>query len=65
MMCAGLSGKRYAKPDQQALDDLIQVTRKLIERDVEGEAWIVSAMAQRASAQVKITAAIEYIPYNC
>ncbi|KAJ6455161.1 hypothetical protein C8R45DRAFT_1222591 [Mycena sanguinolenta] len=56
---AGLSGKRYAKPDRRALDHLIQVTRKLIERDIEGEAWIVSAMAQRASAQVKIIAAIQ------
>ncbi|KAJ6455173.1 hypothetical protein C8R45DRAFT_1036675 [Mycena sanguinolenta] len=56
---SGLSGRPNAKPDQRALADLIQVTRKLIERDIEGEAWIVSAMAQRANAQVKIIAAIE------
>ncbi|KAJ6455184.1 hypothetical protein C8R45DRAFT_1036755 [Mycena sanguinolenta] len=61
---AGLSGKRYAKPDRQALDHLIQVTRTLIERDIEGDAWIVSAMAQRASAQVKIIAAIRYVLYS-
>ncbi|KAJ6455165.1 hypothetical protein C8R45DRAFT_1036620 [Mycena sanguinolenta] len=54
---SGLSGRRNAKPDQQALAELIQ-------RDIEGEAWIVSAMAQRANAQVKIIAAIEYVHYN-
>ncbi|KAJ7212647.1 hypothetical protein GGX14DRAFT_446771 [Mycena pura] len=56
---SGLSGKPNSSPDRQALDALIKITRDLVEREVEGEAWIVSAMAQRASAQVKINASIE------
>ncbi|KAJ6452572.1 hypothetical protein C8R45DRAFT_1040273 [Mycena sanguinolenta] len=55
---SGLSGAQNSKPDQEALNNLIAITRDLVERD-EGEAWIVSAMAQRANAQVKINASIE------
>ncbi|KAJ6460173.1 hypothetical protein C8R45DRAFT_1029632 [Mycena sanguinolenta] len=55
---SGLSEAPNAKPDQEALNNLIAITRDLVERD-EGEAWIVSAMAQRANAQVKINASIE------
>ncbi|KAJ6533507.1 hypothetical protein B0H19DRAFT_1186083 [Mycena capillaripes] len=42
------------KPDRQALDRLIQVSLVLVEEDVEGEAWIVYAMAQRGNAQMKL-----------
>jgi membrane protein implicated in regulation of membrane protease activity len=56
---SGLSGKEITKPDRQALEHLIQVTRDVTEIDVEGQAWIVSAMAQRASSRVKIVASIE------
>ncbi|KAF7328477.1 G domain-containing protein [Mycena venus] len=47
-----------AQPDRQALNHLIQVTRDLVEKGVEGDAWIVTAMAQRTSSQVKIDGAI-------
>ncbi|KAJ7208974.1 hypothetical protein GGX14DRAFT_633103 [Mycena pura] len=56
---SGLSGKPNSKPDRTALYDLIDLTRDLLKRDIEGEAWIVYAIAQRASAQVKINASIE------
>ncbi|KAJ7192758.1 hypothetical protein GGX14DRAFT_479749 [Mycena pura] len=56
---SGLSGGRNAKPDRRALAQLIEITQGLVEKEVEGEAWIVSAMAQRASAQGKINASID------
>ncbi|KAJ7756664.1 hypothetical protein B0H16DRAFT_1538672 [Mycena metata] len=56
---SGLSGKQHAKPNFEALDNLIQITRDFVEADIEGETWIVYAIAQRSSAQVKIMAAIE------
>lgn len=63
--CAGLSGRLYAKPDRRALAQLIEITQGLVEKEVEGEAWIVSAMAQRASAQGKINASIECVLSLC
>jgi hypothetical protein len=56
---SGLAGKVNSKPDRQALDALVKLTRDLVERYVEGEVWIVSAMAQRASTRVTITTSIE------
>ncbi|KAJ7739368.1 hypothetical protein B0H16DRAFT_1568696, partial [Mycena metata] len=56
---SGLSGKQHAKPNFEALDNLIQITRDLVETEIEGETWILYAIAQRSSAQVKIMAAIE------
>jgi len=55
---SGLSGGENTKPDRQALDRLIQVSLVLVEEDIEGEAWIVYAMAQRGNAQVKLDGAI-------
>ncbi|KAF7335121.1 G domain-containing protein [Mycena venus] len=62
---SGLAGKRNSKPDQQALALLIHITQRLM-RDVataagdgQGVVPIVSAMAQRANAQVKIDGSIE------
>ena len=43
------------------LANLIERTQTLVEHQVEGEVWIVSAMAQRASAQVKIDSSIQYV----
>ncbi|KAJ7211621.1 hypothetical protein GGX14DRAFT_542752 [Mycena pura] len=56
---SGLSGKRLARPNFEALHHLTQITRDLVETEIEGKAWIVYAIAQRSSAQVKIMAAIE------
>ncbi|KAJ7433602.1 hypothetical protein B0H11DRAFT_2375583 [Mycena galericulata] len=56
---SGLAGQQDSEPDRQALAHLVQITRDLVQRHVEGEVWIVSAMAQRASARVKINASIE------
>ncbi|KAJ7787445.1 hypothetical protein B0H14DRAFT_2953336 [Mycena olivaceomarginata] len=56
---SGLAGKVNSKPDRQALDALVKLTRDLVERYVEGEVWIVSAMAQRASTRVTIATSIE------
>jgi len=44
---------------RDTLANLINRTQTLVERDVEGDVWIVSAMAQRASAQAKIDSSIE------
>ncbi|KDR79395.1 hypothetical protein GALMADRAFT_137237 [Galerina marginata CBS 339.88] len=54
----------YAKisvdsPYQSTLANLIDLTQGLVENYVEGDVWIVSAMAQRASAQAKINSSIE------
>lgn len=43
---------------QQTLASLIDKTQELVHRHVEGDVWIVSAMAQRASAQSKIDSSI-------
>jgi hypothetical protein len=54
----GLVGDRTLAADQPALAKLINITKEVIEKDVPGIAWIVTAMAQRASAQAKIDASI-------
>ncbi|KAJ7509321.1 hypothetical protein B0H11DRAFT_2270332 [Mycena galericulata] len=55
----GLAGLDNSKPDRQALALLIHRTQRLVEK-VEGEVVpIISAMAQRSSAQVKIANSIE------
>jgi hypothetical protein len=43
------------------LANLIERTQVLVGHQVEGDVWIVSAMAQRASAQAKIDSSIEYV----
>jgi hypothetical protein len=40
------------------LTNLINITQELVSRHIEGDVWIVSAMAQRASAQAKIDSSI-------
>ena len=51
---------------RSTLANLIERTQALVEHEVEGEVWIVSAMAQRASAQAKIDSSIECVvrPYD-
>jgi len=44
---------------QPTLANLIERTQTLVEHQVEGDVWIVSAMAQRASAQTKIDSSIQ------
>ncbi|KAJ7150770.1 hypothetical protein C8R46DRAFT_1358260, partial [Mycena filopes] len=53
---SGLSGGRSAKPNWDALDDLVKTTGELIEKQF-GDAWIVSAMAQRTNVEQKISGA--------
>jgi len=43
---------------QKTLSNLVNITQDLVARHVEGDVWIVSAMAQRASAQAKINSSI-------
>jgi len=43
------------------LANLIEHTQALVQHQVEGDVWIVSAMAQRASAQAKIDSSIQYV----
>ncbi|KAJ7727623.1 hypothetical protein B0H16DRAFT_1470891 [Mycena metata] len=50
---SGLSGGVKAKPDWVALDGLVETTRDLIDKRFGGDAWIVSAMAQRTSVDEK------------
>lgn len=44
---------------RSTLANLIERTQTLVEHQVEGDVWIVSAMAQRASAQTKIDSSIQ------
>jgi hypothetical protein len=46
-------------PYRSTLANLIDLTQGRVESDIEGDVWIVSAMAQRASAQAKISSSIE------
>lgn len=46
---------------RSTLPILIERTQDLVEHQVEGDVWIISAMAQRASAQAKINSSIEYV----
>jgi hypothetical protein len=55
----GLVGKRYSKPDREALAHLVQITRDLVQTHLEEELWIVSAIAQRANARVKLNGSIK------
>ena len=57
-MVSGLAGGEPSKLDPAALDELVQTTRRLVEKKFSGDAWIVSAMAQRASAQVNIEGSV-------
>ncbi|KAJ7027080.1 hypothetical protein C8F04DRAFT_95088 [Mycena alexandri] len=54
---SGLSGGVKAKPDWVALDGLVGTTRDLIDKRFGGNAWIVSAMAQRTSVEEKVKGA--------
>ncbi|KAF8062474.1 hypothetical protein FPV67DRAFT_1703291 [Lyophyllum atratum] len=52
----------YAKTSvdyRSTLTNLIDLTQGRVEHEVEGDVWIVSAMAQRASAQSKISSSIQ------
>jgi len=44
---------------QPTLANLIERTQALVQHQVEGDVWIVSAMAQRASARTKIESSIQ------
>ncbi|KAI0254650.1 hypothetical protein BJV78DRAFT_1279766 [Lactifluus subvellereus] len=52
--------KTFAKDAYRpTLANLIERTQTLVEHQVEGDVWIVSAMAQRASAQANIDSSIQ------
>ncbi|KIJ57412.1 hypothetical protein M422DRAFT_239010 [Sphaerobolus stellatus SS14] len=54
------SAKTSVKPAyRKTLADLIEKTQTLVQNHVEGDVWIVSAMAQRASVQAKIDSSIQ------
>jgi len=44
---------------RSTLANLIERTQALVQHQVEGDVWIVSAMAQRANAQTKIDSSIQ------
>lgn len=44
---------------RQTLANLVDITQNLVSNQDEGDVWIVSAMAQRASAQAKIDSSIK------
>jgi len=52
-------GPEPNSPDKPALRNLIDITQELVSHDVQSLVWIVSAMAQRASARAKLDASIE------
>lgn len=49
----------YLVDYRSTLAELIDLTQVVVARHVEGDVWIVSSMAQRASAQAKISSSIE------
>ncbi|KAJ7897907.1 hypothetical protein B0H14DRAFT_290909 [Mycena olivaceomarginata] len=55
---SGLAGGAQSNLDPAALDELVQTTRRLVDKFFPGDAWIVSAMAQRASSQVNIEGSV-------
>ncbi|KAF7368682.1 G domain-containing protein [Mycena venus] len=55
---SGLAGGAQSNLDPASLDELVQTTRRLVDKYFPGDAWIVSAMAQRASAQVNIEGSV-------
>jgi hypothetical protein len=55
----GLATAVISNKAQAAVKTLVHRTQNLFQRDVEEKLWIVAAMAQRASAQIKISASIE------
>jgi hypothetical protein len=59
-MHTGLSEKR-PNPDREALYELVNTTCNLVQKDMGLDASIVYAMAQRASAELKINTCIEYV----
>jgi hypothetical protein len=59
-MHTGLSEKR-PNPDREALYNLVDTTCNLVQKDMGMDASIVYAMAQRASAELKINSCVEYV----
>ncbi|KAJ6526135.1 hypothetical protein DFH09DRAFT_1188011 [Mycena vulgaris] len=55
---SGLSEKR-PNPDREALYNLVNTTCNLVQKDIGVDASIVYAMAQRASAELKINTSVE------
>jgi hypothetical protein len=43
---------------------LVQMTKEIVEERLKGDAWIIWAVAQRASVPLKVEACIEYVA-NC
>jgi len=43
---------------RKTLSNLVNITQDVVTRHVEGDVWIVLAMAQRASTQAKINSSI-------
>ncbi len=44
---------------KEDVSSLVEVTRDLVKKQVKGDAWVMWAVAQRASLPVKINACIE------
>lgn len=59
-MHTGLSEKR-PNPDRDALYSLVNTTCNLVQKDMGVDTSIVYAMAQRASAELKINTCVEYV----
>ncbi|KAJ7214895.1 hypothetical protein GGX14DRAFT_443367 [Mycena pura] len=55
----GLADRSLSRSSRRSLMHLIQITRELVEENVDGDVWIVSVMAQRANALEKINGSIE------
>lgn len=60
-MSTGLGpGKGPSQSDMAAVANVITVTRDLLKKE-DSLVWVMSAMAQRVSADTKIKASIEYV----
>ena len=49
---------------QEDISELVEVTRKTVKERLQGDAWIMWAIAQRANLPLKIEACITYVSFN-
>jgi hypothetical protein len=58
---SGLDRSEVRPGYQEDISDLVEVTRDIVKERLKGDAWVVWAVAQRASLPVKIDACITYV----
>ncbi len=59
MITSGLEHFLVRLGQQEDVSSLVEVTRDMVKDQVKGDAWVMWAIAQRASLPVKLNACIE------